>query len=92
MNPAEYEDLLASGMFAGRRQQRQAIEQELIGRTGKLTPESVSYRDADPGSNKRCGTCAMFRQDSGSCSLVAGTIVPQAVCDRYEPRSVYGQL
>ena len=91
LNPAEYEQMVASGYFTGRSLQRRQIEQDLADRGGKLTQESVRYRDADGGSNQRCGTCEMFRSDTttgagGSCTLVAGSISPQAVCDRYEPR------
>lgn len=91
LNPAEYEQMVASGYFTGRSLQQRQILQDLMDRSGKLTKESVSYRDADGGSNKRCGTCDMFRSDTttgagGSCSLVEGSISPQAVCDRWESK------
>ena len=89
LNPAEYEQMVASGFFTGRSLQRRQIEQDLANRAGKLTQESVHYRDADGGSNMRCGTCDMFRSDTttgvgGSCTIVEGSISPQAVCDRWE--------
>jgi hypothetical protein len=91
LNPGEYEQLAASGYLAGRGLQQRQLLADLAGRGGKLTRESVAYRDADAGSNRRCGTCGMFRSDTatgggGSCTLVEGSISPQAVCDRYEPR------
>ena len=50
--------------------------------SGKVSKKSVRYRAADGA--ERCGTCSMF--SAGTCSLVRGTISPDAVCDRWEPR------
>lgn len=52
----------------------------------KVTKESVGYRPASRGdSPRRCGTCVMFRKPN-ACTLVAGTIRPVFVCDRWSPK------
>lgn len=49
----------------------------------KVSKASVSYRPANPLKfRRRCGTCSMYRA-GGSCTLVAGQIVPAAVCDKW---------
>ena len=48
----------------------------------KLTKASVNYRRAAPMGHKRCGTCVMFRAP-GSCTLVAGVIRRNDVCNRW---------
>ena len=60
----------------------------LTGGGGKVPKESVNYRLAElPG--RRCGTCSMFRASSqgGSCTLVAGLIEADHVCDRWDART-----
>lgn len=50
---------------------------------GKVSKVSVHYRVA--GNNaRRCGTCDMY--SNGTCTLVAGSIDPGHVCDRWESR------
>ncbi len=46
---------------------------------GKVSKSSVNYRTA-----QRCGNCSMF--SNGSCSLVAGEIDPDDVCDKWDSR------
>lgn len=48
---------------------------------------TVDYRLAEPGSNKRCGTCVMFRPAYDCCDLVKGYITATHVCDRWEAKS-----
>lgn len=53
---------------------------------GKVSKQSVNYRPADSGHfRQRCGTCAMFCAGR-SCTLVEGTILPTATCDRWAPK------
>lgn len=49
---------------------------------GKVSKASVNYREST-GSQK-CGNCSMFR-DGNSCTLVAGLIRPDDVCDEWDP-------
>ena len=49
----------------------------------KLSKTEVRYRKAD--GEKRCGNCSMFRK-GGYCTLVAGDIRKNDVCDRYEAK------
>jgi hypothetical protein len=55
--------------------------------TEKVSKESVDYRTAS-STNKRCGNCDMYyvKGNFGHCTLVAGNISPQAVCDRWEKK------
>src|SRR5262245_17686725 len=46
----------------------------------KLSKEEAGYQDAAPC----CGACAMFSPPSG-CTLVKGSIDPDAVCEHFEP-------
>jgi hypothetical protein len=51
--------------------------------TEKVSKESVDY---GPGvSHRKCALCSMFRAPS-HCTLVAGHIDPDAVCDRFVRR------
>lgn len=49
------------------------------GRT-KVSKASVNYRDGTP--EKHCGNCSMY--EARTCTLVAGLINPNKVCDRFE--------
>ena len=53
----------------------------------KYGKAEVSYRTAG-SSNTRCENCAHFRwtkgsQGRGSCRIVAGSIQPEMVCDKF---------
>lgn len=50
----------------------------------KVSKDSVNYRPSDDPSHS-CGTCSMFRP-GGACTLVAGAIESQDVCDEWDPR------
>lgn len=54
----------------------------------KKTKGSVNYRPAP--AREKCGGCTMFQPMQsarmGACSLVAGVIDPDYVCDRWEPK------
>jgi hypothetical protein len=50
----------------------------------KCSKQSVAYRVAK--SERRCGTCSMFRPNSESCSLVKGYIHEDDTCDRWEAK------
>ena len=53
-----------------------------VERAAKVSKESVNYRAASkPG--ERCGTCVMWRD--GLCTLVAGPVEANHVCDRWSP-------
>lgn len=52
--------------------------------TGKVSKESVDYRKAT--STHKCGNCDMYSDHN--CTLVAGHIEPDDVCDRWEPEGV----
>ncbi len=47
----------------------------------KLDRVAVNYRAAR--RDKRCGTCACFDVVARGCSLVAGVIAANMVCDRW---------
>lgn len=47
-----------------------------------LPKDAVGYRPGSPFRN--CGNCVMFHEDSGTCDLVKGKILPGDVCDRWE--------
>ena len=49
----------------------------------KVSKASVDYRPADL-PDVRCGTCVMY--SAHTCTLVQGSIDPQHVCDRWQPR------
>lgn len=51
-------------------------------KSGKASKESVNYRTSD-SPTENCGTCDMFRAPDG-CTLVAGEIRPQDVCDEWD--------
>lgn len=57
----------------------------------KLSKASVNYRAA-ASARRRCGTCAMFRPgaEANHCTLVAGAIQPNHVCDRWEKKVARG--
>lgn len=55
-------------------------------RNAKVSKPSVHYRQAKPHAEKRCGTCVMFRPAGSACTLVAGLIHAEMVCDRYEAK------
>ncbi len=48
---------------------------------GKLDRAAVNYRAAR--RDKRCGTCACFDPAARACSMVAGPIAANMVCDRW---------
>lgn len=48
----------------------------------KMSKVSQNYRKADPGAEKRCGTCVMYH--ASKCDLVLGYIEPSSVCDSWE--------
>lgn len=50
----------------------------------KLSKAAVNYRPATT-RDRRCGTCSMYQQ-GGTCSLVAGSIDTDDVCDRWQPK------
>lgn len=50
---------------------------------GMVSKESVNYRPAE-SMDRRCGNCSMFREPSG-CTLVAGIIRRDDVCDEWDP-------
>lgn len=56
-------------------------------KAGKVSKESVNYRHHQ--GEKMCGNCSMFRvsgdDESGSCTLVAGEIRSDDVCDEWAP-------
>ena len=59
----------------------------------KLSKAAVHYRRALPLAHKRCGNCVMFRDTPdderaahGYCTLVAGMIRRNDVCDRWAAR------
>src|SRR5262249_30061130 len=55
-----------------------------VGGDGKVDKGTVDYRRSiDP--DRRCGTCSMY--SDGTCTLVAGPIDPDAVCDEWDPRT-----
>lgn len=54
-------------------------------RAAKVSKDSVHYRSAE--GIKHCGSCVMFRPETGSCTLVAGDIEADHVCDRWAPKS-----
>lgn len=49
-----------------------------------LPKTAVNYRPGSPFRN--CGNCVMFHEDSGTCDLVKGKILPGDVCDRWEAK------
>jgi hypothetical protein len=48
---------------------------------GKLDRTAVNYRAAR--RDKRCGTCARFDAAARACSVVAGAVAANMVCDRW---------
>jgi hypothetical protein len=48
----------------------------------KLSKIEVHYGRAE--GHKRCGNCSMYRK--GTCTLVAGDIRRNDVCDRWEAK------
>lgn len=50
---------------------------------GKVSKESVNYRDGEGGSIKRCVTCAMFDAPV-NCVHVKGRIGPMKTCDDWD--------
>ena len=52
----------------------------------QYTKQEVRYRMVTPQASKRCGNCAMFHRASKSCDIVNGTILPQAVCNKWITR------
>jgi hypothetical protein len=57
----------------------------------KLSKISVHYQTGT--GNHRCGTCSMFRlpagnmlREPGSCTLVAGKILSEDVCNRWNAK------
>lgn len=50
-----------------------------------VSKESVHYRDAST-SGRRCGTCGNMLPH-GRCKIVAGTVKPDDVCDRWSAKS-----
>ena len=51
------------------------------GEAGKLDRTAANYRAAR--RDKRCGTCARFDVAARACSVVAGAIAANMVCDRW---------
>lgn len=49
---------------------------------GKVRKASVDYRKATD-TTRTCGNCSMFTARYFECSLVAGVINPDSVCDRW---------
>jgi len=76
---------LGAGLGAGRttaNTQAQAKPAGSLPRTHFVSKASVNYRH---GSKEfHCGNCAMYADHK--CSLVAGVIDPQDVCDRWEAK------
>jgi hypothetical protein len=56
--------------------------------TERANKVSVDYHHASTTAARRCGNCRMFFRDDGfgRCTLVAGTISEDAVCDKWEKR------
>lgn len=55
----------------------------------KKTKGQVRYRPRSAQAREECGNCGMFQASSarmGECSLVAGAIDPDYVCDKWEPK------
>lgn len=57
----------------------------------KVSKRSVNYRKKPYSwGGRRCGNCSMFTRakagpgGTGSCTLVAGEIRPQDICDRWD--------
>jgi hypothetical protein len=48
---------------------------------GKVSKQSVRYSQGV--AHRKCSLCSMWRPPA-SCSLVAGRISPEAVCDKFE--------
>jgi hypothetical protein len=55
----------------------------------KISKDEANYRDAD--SEDHCGICSMFRSPNG-CVLVKGQILPEMVCDHFDPALIPGGL
>lgn len=58
-----------------------------------MNKSEVNYRQST--GEQRCGNCSMFRPlvfGYGSCTLVAGVIRDQDVCDRWEEKSAKKSL
>lgn len=50
--------------------------------SAKVTKDSVNYRKGTAA--RRCADCTMFTPSRGACSLVAGFISPEMVCDKFD--------
>lgn len=52
----------------------------------KLPKDMVNYRLDFTTGRRQCSNCSMFLRQSSSCTLVAGEILAQYVCDRWRSR------
>jgi hypothetical protein len=60
--------------------------EEIAGDAQKYTKDEAVYRPSG-SSQTRCGNCVHFTSSAfagGVCALVAGDILPDAVCDLWE--------
>lgn len=48
----------------------------------KLSKIDVDYRPSE--GKRKCGNCSMYQK--GTCTLVAGDIRRNDVCDKWEPK------
>jgi hypothetical protein len=47
--------------------------------SNKMSQEQARYQDK-PNGNQRCGSCANFFAESGTCRIIEGQISPESWC------------
>lgn len=71
-------------LYAAESQSHVAADPEDAVNQHKVSKVSVNYRPST-SMRRSCGACTMY-SPSGVCSLVAGHIEPDMVCDRFSPK------
>lgn len=74
--------------FAQAKKAQAKVKAEPAERNTKVSKDSVHYREST--GSKHCGSCVMFRPETGTCTLVSGDIESTYVCDRWAPKGQRG--
>ena len=63
----------------------ETLEEEPMGEgTGTVDPMQVMYKDGAQRAMEACGNCKYYVAEGG-CSIVAGPIDPEGICNIYAP-------